>query len=80
MATALDERPDLRNKPLLAVDRCDRCGSQAYARATTPLNGELLFCGHHLKKHFVKLTELGAHVYDETTKLGAVAKLDVSPM
>lgn len=31
-----------------ALDRCDRCGAQAYAKAfRSDLPSELLFCAHH---------------------------------
>lgn len=36
---------------LTALDRCDRCGAQAYHTATKPGNAELLFCGHHYREH-----------------------------
>jgi hypothetical protein len=29
-----------------ALDRCDRCGAQAFLRAVLP-SGDLLFCAHH---------------------------------
>jgi len=29
-----------------ALDRCDRCGAQAFVRAVLP-SGDLLFCAHH---------------------------------
>ncbi|MGI8665383.1 MAG: DUF7455 domain-containing protein, partial [Jatrophihabitans sp.] len=32
--------------PLTAVDRCDRCGAQAYVRVTLPAGSELMFCAH----------------------------------
>ena len=31
---------------LTAMDRCDRCGAQAFYRAVL-VSGELLFCAHH---------------------------------
>jgi len=36
---------------LTAVDRCDRCGAQAYVRALLPNGLELLFCAHHNRQH-----------------------------
>jgi hypothetical protein len=66
-------------RPLVAADRCDRCGAQAYVRATLPSGGELLFCAHHARKHEAKLQQLAATIYDETTRLGstqAIAALD----
>ena len=55
--------------PLTAVDRCDRCGAQAYLRVQLQAGGELLFCAHHAREHGDKLREVAAHVQDETAKL-----------
>jgi hypothetical protein len=55
--------------PLTAVDRCDRCGAQAYLRVSLQGGGELLFCAHHAREHGDKLREIAAHVHDETDKL-----------
>ena len=32
---------------LTAADRCDRCGAQAYVRATMESGFDLLLCAHH---------------------------------
>ncbi|GAB3464389.1 DUF7455 domain-containing protein [Actinophytocola sediminis] len=50
-------RPDLT-----AADRCDRCGAAAQVRAILPSGGELLFCGHHARKHEERLRELAANI------------------
>ena len=55
--------------PLTAVDRCDRCGAQAYLRVQLQGGGELLFCAHHAREHGEKLREIAAEVHDETDKL-----------
>jgi len=55
--------------PLTSVDRCDRCGAQAYLRVQLQAGGELLFCAHHAREHGDKLREVAAHVHDETAKL-----------
>ncbi len=55
--------------PLTAQDRCDRCGAQAYVRATLPGDTELLFCGHHGNAHRPSLLVAGARLHDETDKL-----------
>ena len=55
--------------PLTSVDRCDRCGAQAYLRVQLQAGGELLFCAHHAREHGDKLREIAAHVQDETAKL-----------
>ena len=47
--------------PLTLLDRCDRCGAQAYVR--TELNDlELLWCRHHFEAHGPRLLEAGAVV------------------
>ena len=56
--------------PLSAVDRCDRCGAQAYLRVHLKGGFELLFCAHHAREHAEKLREVAEHVQDETAKLG----------
>ena len=44
MTTAVADRT------LTTVDRCDRCGAQAYVRVVLGASGgELLFCGHHAR-------------------------------
>lgn len=59
--------------PLTAHDRCDACSAAAQVRATKqavpdtleelefgkPRVLQLLFCGHHHKKHFDKLADEG---------------------
>jgi hypothetical protein len=55
--------------PLTAVDRCDRCGAQAYLRVSLQGGGELLFCAHHAREHGDKLREIAEYVHDETDKL-----------
>ncbi len=47
---------------LTAVDRCDRCGAQAYLRVELQTGGELLFCAHHAREHGDKLREIAATV------------------
>jgi hypothetical protein len=55
--------------PLTALDRCDRCGAQAYVRVSLTAGGELLFCGHHFREHEARLRPLASDVFDETAKL-----------
>ena len=55
--------------PLSAIDRCDRCGAQAYLRVRLQAGGELLFCAHHAREHGDKLREIAADFHDETHKL-----------
>jgi len=61
--------------PLGALDRCDRCGAQAYVRVTFGETGELLFCGHHARQHEEKLRELEADIHDETDRLSEKPEL-----
>ncbi len=56
-------------EPLTAVDRCDRCGAQAYVRVTLPAGSELLFCAHHGREYAPKLRELDAEIMDESERL-----------
>ena len=54
---------------MTSADRCDRCGAQAYVRATLATGGELLFCAHHGREHADKLTQVEAVIHDETDRL-----------
>ena len=57
------------NPALTALDRCDRCGAQAYLRVFLPSGGELLFCAHHAAAHRDKLTQVASRIQDETHRL-----------
>ena len=61
----------LAPQELTALDRCDRCGAQAYVRVTLANGGDLLFCGHHFRAHEDKLRISAAQVIDETDRLEA---------
>ncbi|HEY3871305.1 MAG TPA: hypothetical protein VGM10_23290 [Actinocrinis sp.] len=62
--------PDLLPaEALTAMDRCDRCGAQAYLRVTLASGGELLFCAHHGKKYEESLRAIAADIHDESAKL-----------
>jgi hypothetical protein len=65
----MSEQVILEQTPLNAVDRCDRCGAQAYVRATLLNGGELLFCAHHAKEYSERLKTVAASIQDETDKL-----------
>jgi hypothetical protein len=54
--------------PLTAADRCDRCGAQAYVRATLS-TGELLFCAHHARAHEKALRPQAVEWSDQTARL-----------
>lgn len=55
--------------PLNSMDRCDRCGAQAFFRAVLA-TGDLLFCAHHGRKHSARLAEV-AEVQDGTAAINA---------
>jgi hypothetical protein len=57
------------NTPLSALDRCDRCGAQAYVRVALLSGGELLFCAHHFAEFRPALEAQAAQVHDETDRL-----------
>ena len=64
---------------LSAVDRCDRCGAQAYVRVELAGGAELLFCAHHARQHEDKLREVAITIHDETGRLAdtpATASVD----
>ena len=65
----MTEQVILEATPLNAIDRCDRCGAQAYVRATLLSGGELLFCGHHAKEYAEKLKPVSKSIQDETQRL-----------
>ena len=58
---------------LTAVDRCDRCGAQAYVRVLLPNHLELLFCAHHSRQYASALTKIAAEIHDETARLARTA-------
>lgn len=65
--------------PLRVVDRCDRCGAQAYHRAVHSSTGhELLFCHHHGAKFTPVLGAQGFDVDDQSAPLFARSKPDSS--
>ena len=59
----------LSDPTLTALDRCDRCGAQAYLRVFLRSGGELMFCAHHAAAHREKLAEVASRIHDETAKL-----------
>ena len=68
----MTEQVILESTPLNALDRCDRCGAQAYVRATMLNGGELLFCAHHGKEYADKLKAVAASIQDESQRLAEV--------
>ena len=67
-------------RALRTTDRCDRCGSQAYARTRSPGGRTLLWCGHHFTFHESALTEK-AHVIeaDERELINAMPSPSADP-
>jgi len=59
----------MEQTPLNSLDRCDRCGAQAYVRATLISGGQLLFCSHHAKSYAEGLKPVTSVIQDETQKL-----------
>jgi len=53
---------------LLASDRCDVCGAQAYIRVELA-GGELLFCAHHGNANKEKLQPLTIQWHDQSADL-----------
>jgi hypothetical protein len=62
-----------RTGTLSAVDRCDRCGAQAYVRVLLPSGLELLFCAHHNREHARALAQIAVEIQDETRRLTRAA-------
>lgn len=58
----------LASTNLDALDRCDRCGAQAYVRAVLAA-GELLFCAHHGREYGDKLARAALLVEDTSSVL-----------
>ncbi|WP_150462515.1 DUF7455 domain-containing protein [Nesterenkonia ebinurensis] len=54
---------------LTALDRCDRCGAQAYIRAELASGGALLFCNHHGREVEDTLRPKTASWIDESDKI-----------
>jgi hypothetical protein len=59
----------MEQTPLDSLDRCDRCGAQAYIRAILISGGQLLFCAHHGKAYAEGLKSVVATIQDESDKL-----------
>jgi hypothetical protein len=65
---------------LTAVDRCDRCGAQAYVRVLLPGRLELLFCAHHNRQYSSALADIAIEIQDETMRLACCALYGYLPM
>ena len=58
---------------LTVMDRCDRCGAQAYVRVLLPSRLELLFCAHHNRQYASALANIAVEIQDETIRLACCA-------
>jgi hypothetical protein len=67
-----DVTTTIASRPLAAIDRCDRCGAQAYVRATMISGSELLFCAHHWHENESVLRDVATAIHDETDRLADV--------
>ncbi len=54
---------------LTATDRCDRCGAQAYVRATMESGFDLLLCAHHFHENEERLRKIATSIQDESDRL-----------
>lgn len=55
-----------------ALNRCDRCGAQAYVSVLLDTGGNLMFCSHHWRETKPALGDRAADVVDETRRLAAL--------
>ena len=55
--------------PMSAMNRCDRCGAQAYVRIILRSRQDLLFCAHHYRQHALALANVAFAIQDETQRL-----------
>jgi len=53
---------------LNALDRCDRCGAQAFVVCQLT-EGELMFCGHHFAKYQDNLIKVAFDIQDERDQI-----------
>jgi hypothetical protein len=68
-----EQQSEMADGALTAMDRCDRCGAQAFVRALLPNGLELLFCAHHSRQHSSALTRIAVDIHDETDRLARPA-------
>jgi hypothetical protein len=53
-----------------ALDRCDRCGAQAFVRAVLA-SGDLLFCAHHGREYGDALAATALVVEDASERINS---------
>jgi len=67
MSVTIKENP--KQETLDALDRCDKCGAQAWFRVEFSNMFSLLFCKHDFDKNSAKLKEVAVYIHDESDKL-----------
>ena len=78
MKEAIMTTTAISSPQLTTLDRCDRCGAQAYVRVILETSGgELRFCGHHARAVEATLKPLAAQWHDETNRLHEKAPVAV---
>lgn len=60
---------ETKTDKLNALDRCDKCGAQAFVEATLTSGNNLMFCNHHWLKVEVPIKPYIKDVVDERWKL-----------
>src|ERR1700755_1313004 len=70
-----DVTPTIEARELSAVDRCDRCGAQAYVRTVLGSGPEWLFCAHHGHDNESRLREIAISIHDQTDQLADVPEV-----
>jgi hypothetical protein len=60
---------------LTAADRCDRCGAQAYVRATMESGFDLMLCAHHFHENESRLRQVAVSILDESERLAEVPRI-----
>jgi hypothetical protein len=65
----VDVTTTIAASPLTVADRCDRCGAQAYVRATMESGFDLLLCAHHFHENESRLREIAVSIQDESERL-----------
>jgi hypothetical protein len=68
----VDVTTTIAASPLTAADRCDRCGAQAYVRATMGSGFDLLLCAHHFHENENRLRKVATSIQDESERLAEV--------
>jgi hypothetical protein len=58
-------------RELTLADRCDACPAAAQV-VVTFLNGELMFCGHHVKNNFESLKSKSVSIFDPNNYLNLI--------